>query len=74
MSILAYSQSVVYSITLFVLIVIALFYCLTGRGRRAGDIAWLLEGIKRSIDQKIINALIIILNDIQVYLRTCGVH
>ncbi|KAF7489867.1 V-type proton ATPase 21 kDa proteolipid subunit [Sarcoptes scabiei] len=31
--------------TLFILVSIALYYCLTGRGRRAGDIAWLLEGI-----------------------------
>ncbi|KAI7695623.1 V-type proton ATPase 21 kDa proteolipid subunit [Sarcoptes scabiei] len=29
--------------TLFILVSIALYYCLTGRGRRAGDIAWLLE-------------------------------
>jgi len=45
MALLYYSQSVVYTITLAVLLFIALYYCLTGRGRRAGDIAWLLEGI-----------------------------
>ncbi len=42
---LAYSQYVVYAITLSVLVFIALYYCLTGRGRRAGDIQWLLEGL-----------------------------
>lgn len=31
--------------TLFTLISIALFYCLTGRGERAGDVAWFLEGL-----------------------------
>jgi hypothetical protein len=42
---LAYSQYIVYATTLSVLTFIALYYCLTGRGRRAGDIEWLLEGL-----------------------------
>jgi len=44
-SLLASSQYVVYTTSLAVIIFIALYYMLTGRGRRAGDIAWLLEGI-----------------------------
>ncbi|CAG2180569.1 unnamed protein product [Oppiella nova] len=45
MSVLVYGQGVLYTVTLFIVLCIALFYMLTGRGRRAGDIAWLLEGI-----------------------------
>lgn len=33
------------STSLFVFVCIALYYCLTGRGGRAGDVAWALEGI-----------------------------
>lgn len=39
---------VCYSVPTFTVIAVALFYCLSGRGQRAGDIAWLLEG-KRSV-------------------------
>jgi len=45
MGLLAYSQYTVYTITLSVVVIIALYYCLTGRGQRAGDFRWLLEGI-----------------------------
>lgn len=45
MSTLVSSHYVLQSVTLFVLISIALYYCLTGRGRRAGDVGWLLEGL-----------------------------
>jgi len=45
MGLLASYQYVVYSLTTFTITCIALFYMLTGRGQRAGDIAWLLEGI-----------------------------
>lgn len=45
MGVVATYQYVVYSITLFTVICIALFYMLTGRGQRAGDIRWLLEGM-----------------------------
>lgn len=37
-------QYIVYSVSLFTVTCIALFYCLSDRGHRAGDIAWLLEG------------------------------
>ncbi|RWS28169.1 V-type proton ATPase 21 kDa proteolipid subunit-like protein [Leptotrombidium deliense] len=45
MGLLFYSQAVVYGLTLFITICIALYYCLTGRGNRAGNIEWLLTGI-----------------------------
>ncbi|XP_054164517.1 V-type proton ATPase 21 kDa proteolipid subunit c''-like [Oppia nitens] len=45
MSLLYSSQAVLASVTLFSLICVGLYYMLTGRGRRFGDIAWLLEGI-----------------------------
>jgi len=45
MGLLAYSQYVVYGTTLTTITFISLYYCLTGRGRRAGDFKWLLEGI-----------------------------
>src|SRR6218665_1755862 len=44
MSLLATSQYIVQGTTLFIFICIALYYCLTGRGSRAGDVAWVLEG------------------------------
>lgn len=44
MGLIATYQYIVYSVSLFTVLCISLFYCLSGRGRRAGDIAWLLEG------------------------------
>lgn len=44
MGLLMYSQHVVYVTTLFVLLVIGLYYLCTGRGSRI-DIGWFLEGI-----------------------------
>lgn len=44
MGLVATYQYIVYSVSLFTILVIALFYCLSGRGHRAGDVAWLLEG------------------------------
>ena len=48
MGLLASSHYVLQSTTVFILICIALYYCLTGRGQRAGDIGWLLEGKRPS--------------------------
>lgn len=45
MGVLAYSHYVLQGISLFTFISIALYYMLSGRGHRAGDIAWLLEGV-----------------------------
>ncbi|OTF73722.1 V-type proton ATPase 21 kDa proteolipid subunit-like protein [Euroglyphus maynei] len=45
MSVSASVHYVLQATTLFTLVCISLYYCLTGRGRRAGDIGWLLEGI-----------------------------
>lgn len=44
MSVLVYSQQVVYSITLFAVVVFGLYYLCTGRGSRI-DFGWFLEGI-----------------------------
>ncbi|KAI1309374.1 V-type proton ATPase 21 kDa proteolipid subunit [Halotydeus destructor] len=45
MGLLASYQYVTYGTTLFSVMCIALYYCLTGRGQRAGNVAWLLEEI-----------------------------
>jgi len=45
MGLLATYQYVTYGTTLFAIICISLYYCLTGRGQRAGNFAWLLEEI-----------------------------
>ncbi|KAH7640258.1 V-type proton ATPase 21 kDa proteolipid subunit c'' [Dermatophagoides farinae] len=45
MSVSASVHYVLQATTLFTLVCISLYYCLTGRGRRAGDVAWLLEGV-----------------------------
>ncbi|KAH9417701.1 V-type proton ATPase 21 kDa proteolipid subunit c''-like [Dermatophagoides pteronyssinus] len=45
MSVSASVHYVLQATTLFTLVCISLYYCLTGRGRRAGDIGWFLEGI-----------------------------
>jgi len=42
---LATFQYVSYSVILSTVLLVALFYTLTGRGQRAGDFAWLLEGL-----------------------------
>ncbi|XP_015792348.1 V-type proton ATPase 21 kDa proteolipid subunit [Tetranychus urticae] len=45
MGLLYNTQLTVYGTTLFTIICISLYYMLTGRGSRMGDIQWLLEGI-----------------------------
>jgi V-type H+-transporting ATPase proteolipid subunit len=45
MALLGYYQYIVYGLTVSTVLVIALYYMLTGRGQRAGDVRWLLEGI-----------------------------
>lgn len=62
-------QYIVYSVSLFTVLCIALFYCLSGRGQRAGDIAWLLEGESDLISRPPFTLLF----DVQVLVRTRGV-
>jgi len=45
MSLLYYGQYTVYGVLSFSALCVALYYCLTGRGQRAGDFDWLLTGI-----------------------------
>ncbi|RWS15683.1 V-type proton ATPase 21 kDa proteolipid subunit-like protein [Dinothrombium tinctorium] len=45
MGVLAKCIALVSGIAAFAVTAVALYYCLTGRGNRAGDIAWLLTGI-----------------------------
>ena len=61
MGLLASSHYVLQSTTLFVLICIALYYCLTGRGQRAGDVGWLLEGKKNT------SCVVAFLNDCPIH-------
>ena len=63
MSLLAQSQYVVQATTVFIFICIALYYCLTGRGSRAGDVAWLLEGLFSTFVQKFIPKIGIFLQE-----------
>lgn len=44
MGLLAKSHYVIQSITTFIIVVIILYYLLTGKGSRVGDVQWLLEG------------------------------
>lgn len=49
MALLATYQYIVYGTALSTLLVVALYYMLTGRGQRAGNVKWLLEGKAASL-------------------------
>lgn len=71
MGLLVVGYNVVFGTSLFTIMCFALYYMLTGRGSRMGDIQWLLEGKSGQLWFAIIEDVLVAS---QEYHPTCGVE